>query len=361
MNLLTDGLERNGVDVRCPENKRVFPATQAALRNRNADVLQIDWPYPHYIVSSSDYNVLNKLFTVLRAATFLLDLLFISLLPIKQIRVVHNKRHHEGVYPRVERIVNEWNFFFADAITVKCNRAVEIIDSYYRGVSPNKMHVVPDGNYIPAYENDVSRTEARDELSIPDDEFVFLFFGRIREYKGVPDLLRAFHKFDRQNATLWIVGNPKTNRLREEIEEFGTGDDIETVLDYIPEERIQYYMNAADVLVLPYRNILNSGAVYAGLSFGLPVVVPMMGCLPETLPEENEFLYDPDQEGALRRELERAYEHPDIERIGRANYEYALDQSWDRVAELVTDVYRSTLAGRRPAAATTPDRHEKTS
>ncbi|WP_336328788.1 glycosyltransferase family 4 protein [Halovenus sp. HT40] len=353
MTLLSEGLERAGTEVRCPDNKRVFPATQAALRNRDADILQIDWPYPHYLIRNSDSDALNKIFTVLRAVTFLLDLLVVSVLPIKLVRVVHNKRHHEKIYPRVERVVNELNFLVADAITVKCTRAGDIVDSHYTAASVDKMHVIPDGNYIPAYENTVSMEVARDELSIPDDEFVFLFFGHIREYKGVPDLLETFPDLDRSDARLWIVGNPKTDDLEAEITALAQQDDVETVLEYIPDDRVQYYMNAADVLVLPYRDILNSGAVYAGLSFGLPVVTPAIGCLPETVPPENEFLYDPTRDRALLQELERAYDQPDLASIGRANYEYAQDQSWDRVAQRVTDMYRSTLDGQNGSQTAT--------
>ena len=345
MNLLIDGLERTGADVQCPENKLVFPATQAALRNPDADVLQIDWPYPHYHIDDSKYETVNKIVTIARAFTFLLDLLIVSLLSISLVRTVHNKRHHEKLYPRLERIVNEWSFYLADAITVKCTSAVDIIDSHYTAANPDKMHVVPDGNYIEVYDNDVSQTEARAELSIPDDEFVFLFFGLIREYKGVQDLLRTFPDFDRPDVHLWIVGNPNTDHLETEIRELAAQENVEAVLEYVPDERIQYYMNAADALVLPYREILNSGSVYAGLSFGLPIVAPAIGCLPETIPQENEFLYNPDQDGALLQELESAYDHPDLERIGRANYECALDQSWDSVAQNLTEVYRSTLDG----------------
>lgn len=341
MQMLTRALERQGVDVEAPEIPVLFPLIRTALRHPDADLLHLDWLYEYYVTSEAGYEPVDRALTVARTATFLLDILLVALHPIAVVWTVHNKRHHEGKYPRLERTVNELVFLTADAVTVKCRAAAEILASTYRVPSADGFHIVPDGSYLPAYENDVDIEEARAELSIDEDAFVFLFFGLVREYKGLPELVDAFGRLDADDAELWIVGNPHTERLRASLDvQADSVGDVETVFTFVPEDRIQYYMNACDVFVLPYRDILNSGSAYLGLSYGKPVVAPAIGCLPETLPPSNPFLYDPDSPDGLRSALREAYDHPDLASVGRANLEHAHEQNWDSAARRLAEMYR---------------------
>lgn len=352
MTLLADALRENGVEVRTPPLPLFFPLTRAVLANRDADAMQLDWIYDYYVTTGTGFGPTNALVSFLRAFALLLDVALVSLLGVGVVRTVHNERHHEGLYPRTERLVNECVFALADAITVKCTAAADAIASVYCVPEADEMAVVPDGNFIAAYENDASRETARRDLGIDDDAFVVLFFGLIREYKGVPDLIEAFAGLDVPDAELWIVGNPHDDRTEAQVTALARSDPrIETRLTFVPAERIQYFMNAADVLALPYRRILNSGTAHLGLSYGRPVVTPAIGCLPETVPPENEFLYDPTDDDALREALRRAYDHPDLGSVGRANHRHARGQSWARTAEALTVVYRSAVDGDRSAHA----------
>ncbi len=346
MTLLADALVENGVEVRTPQLPLFLPLTRAVLANRDADAMQLDWIYDYYVTTGTGFGPANALVSFLRAAAFLLDVALVSLLGVGVVRTVHNERHHEGLYPRTERVVNECVFAIADEITVKCTAAADTIAATYRIPDASEMVVIPDGNFIEAYENDVSRGAARRELEIEDDAFVVLFFGLIREYKGVPDLIEAFTALDAPDAELWVVGNPHDDRTEAQVAALARADPrIETRLIFVPDERIQYFLNAADVLALPYRRILNSGTAHLGLSYGRPVVAPAIGCLPETVPPENEFLYDPTDGDALTEALRQAYDHPDLESIGRANQRHARAQDWARAAEALTIVYRRTADG----------------
>ncbi len=352
MTLLAGALRENGVEVRTPSLPLFFPLTRAVLANRDADAIQLDWIYDYYVTTGTGFGPASALLTVLRAATFLLDVALVSRFDVGVVRTVHNERHHEGLYPRIERVVNEFVFLVADEVTVKCPAAADSIASTYCVPVAAEMTVVPDGNFVEAYENHVSREAAREDLGIDDDAFVVLFFGLIREYKGVPDLIEAFAALDAPDAELWVVGNPHDDRTEAQIAALARGDPrIETRLAYIADDRIQYYLNAADVLALPYRRILNSGTAHLGLSYGRPVVAPAIGCLPATVPPDNEFLYDPTDEGALAAALERASRHPDLGAIGRANRGHARTQDWSRAADTLTDTYRRAADGDAPTEA----------
>ncbi|WP_418286664.1 glycosyltransferase family 4 protein [Halorubrum sp. DTA46] len=341
MQLLTSALAEQGVTVEAPDIPVFLPLIRTAFRYPEADLLHLDWLYEYYVTSEAGYQPVDAALTVLRTLTFLLDLLLVALHPIGVVWTVHNKRHHEGKYPRLERAVNELLFLTADAVTVKCSAAGDDLASLYRVPSPDRFDVVPDGSYVSAYENDIGTDEARDELAIPEDTFVYLFFGLVREYKGLPELIDAFGRLDADDAELWIVGNPHNERLRARLkaQADATGN-VETVFAFVPEDRVQYYMNACDVFVLPYRDILNSGSAYLGLSYGKPIVAPAIGCLPATLPTSNPFVYDPNASDALKTALQEAYDHPDLASIGRSNLEHARRQDWESAAAALVDVYR---------------------
>lgn len=344
--LLWGALADHRVSVVQPEQSLVLRLTRAALNNPDCDILQLEWLHGFYLANDyTDQKILDWLITIGATVILLCDLLIVSQLQTAVVWTVHNKRHHEGRYPRTERLVKEFAFLVADAVTVKCDRAREEIASMYQNVNAREIYIVPDGNYISYYENDVSRREARSEFSVGSDTFVYLFLGMIREYKGIPELINAFDDIERSDTELWIVGRPQTDHLEREISDLADGNRrVKTVFEYIEDERVQYYMKMADALVLPYRDILNSGSVHLGLSFGVPIVAPRIGCIPATVPPENEFLYDREEPGSLERELKRIYNHPDLESIGRANLERARAQSWDRTAERLMDVYRKTMA-----------------
>ena len=344
MTLLQEALAELGVDVRTTDLPRFFPLTRTAVRNPDLDVLQIDWPYHHYIVDPTGSRPIDAVLTVLRAVTFLVDLLVASLLSVGIVRTVHNRRHHDGAYPLTERVVSETLFLVADAVTVKCDAARHVVADSFAVPNADRIHVVPDGSYVSAYENDVTRAAARRELSIDEGTFVYLFFGQVRRYKGVLNLIDAFEDLGDTDSELWIVGTPEDEALEAELRSHAAeADGVRPVLRFVPDDRVQYYLNAADVLALPYRKILNSGSVRLGLTFGLPVVAPRMGCLPETLPAANEFLYDPTAPDGLRAELARAHDHPDLDRIGTANHQHARDQTWTATATALLDVYRRAV------------------
>ncbi|EMA59345.1 glycosyltransferase family 4 protein [Halorubrum lipolyticum] len=346
MTLLADALCEAGVEVRTPPLPLFFPLTRAVLANPDADAMQLDWIYDYYVTTGTGVGPANALVSFLRAAAFLVDVALVSLLGVGVVRTVHNERHHEGLYPRTERLVNECVFAVADAITVKCGAAADAVAAAYRVPEADEITVVPDGNFVAAYENDVSREAARRDLGIDDDAFVVLFFGLIREYKGVPDLVEAFAGLDAPDAELWLVGNPHDDRTEAQVAALARSDPrIETRLEFVPDERIQYFLNAADALALPYRRILNSGTAHLGISYGRPVIAPAIGCLPETVPPENEFLYDPSDGDGLAEALRGAYDHPDLESIGRANHRHARSQRWAEAAASLSRIYREAADG----------------
>ena len=165
------------------------------------------------------------------------------------------------------------------------------------------MQVVPHGNYEGVYPDTMDRPTAREALGLEPDARVFLFLGQIRRYKGVEDLLDAFRTLEARDARLVVAGKLHYPGLEESLRDHA-GDDprIKLLPVLVPDDRMQVFLRAADAMVLPYRDVLTSGSAILAMTFGVPVLAPRIGCLPETL-EECGILYDPDRKDGLRAAL----------------------------------------------------------
>jgi glycosyltransferase involved in cell wall biosynthesis len=116
---------------------------------------------------------------------------------------------------------------------------------------------------------------ARRRLGIPDNVPSLLFFGQMRRYKNVDGLLEAFRSWDCPEAVLTVAGRANNHAYRAELVNAAARDPrVRMQSDYISNDAVSELFAAADLVVLPFRRILNSGSVMLALSFARPVLVP---------------------------------------------------------------------------------------
>jgi len=207
----------------------------------------------------------------------------------------------------------------------------------------DKIAVIPHGSYTATYENSMDRRQARQYFAFGEQDTVFLFLGQIRPYKGVFHLVSAFQKLDRPQARLVIAGMPMNEEIAKELNRHVRADKrIQARLAFIADDEIQFYVNAADVVTLPYQEVLTSGGVLLAMSFGKAVIAPRLGCIPEVLDNGGAFLYDPRREDGLLHAMRQAL-NADLAAMGRHNLERARQCSWDEIAQKTYAVYGRCL------------------
>lgn len=131
---------------------------------------------------------------------------------------------------------------------------------------------------------DVDRGEARRRLGL--DGPVILFFGHVRAYKGLAKLIEAMPAvLAAMNCTLLVAGEFYEDRhpIDERIRELGIEDNLRIIDRYIPNEEVGLYFQAADVMVLPYEEASQSGAVQVGFGFDVPAIVTDAGGVAEAV------------------------------------------------------------------------------
>jgi len=171
-----------------------------------------------------------------------------------------------------------------------------------------------------------------------------LFFGYVREYKGLAYLLRAMPLILKKvDVDLLVVGEFYDDRAGYDriIEEEGLGERVHVVAEHVPDESVGDYFAAADVAVLPYVSATQSGITQIALASGLPVISTNVGGLPEVVRDgETGYIVKPEDEGELASAVVRYFTGGDAERM-RANV--AVEAQRDHAGDLMRRAIRDFL------------------
>lgn len=213
------------------------------------------------------------------------------------------------------------------------------------GLPRDLVHVIPHGPLD--YLTDLEASPLPREFAEAEGP-VILFFGLLREYKGVDVLLEAFNRIDASaGAELWIAGMPRMpmEPLRE-LAARAPGT-VRFLPRFIPDPEIPALLRRADVLALPYREIEQSGVLHAGLAFGKPMVLSDVGGFSEVGGRGAGRLVPPDDPDALAAELSDLIEHPQRreELAASARAAASGEFGWDAIAARTIELYRSLGAG----------------
>ena len=333
--LLLKHLQDLGVKVEGSGTYRVFSLLRSTFSHWKPDILHLHWHHPFLLGS-------NMTKTIIKSVSFIAELLLLKLLGVKIVWTVHNIVSHEGNFEFLELFFTKFLAKLCNKIIVHSPSAKREVVKIYR-TRESLIRVIPHGNYINCYRNVISEVQAKNKLQLKAEKIVFLYFGLIRHYKGIPELVEAFKKLNCPQAKLLIVGKPLNNKIAHDIVKRCEGNkNIETFFDFIPDDEIQIYMNAADVIVLPYRDILTSGAVILAMSFAKPIIASAIGCIPETLDSKGSFLYDPSEKNGLIKTMRQVF-NADLIKMGNHNFELAKQLRWDDIAKKTYKVYRECL------------------
>jgi len=241
------------------------------------DIVHLHWP--EYCV-----NGRGALASLFWSCSLFAVMCWVRLRGGKVIWTVHNLRSHLQQHPGIERYF--WKIF-----TVLLNAYIGLTETgaeqarrRYPALRSKSGFVIPHGNIRDAYPGvEISREEARLRLGISTSARVVGFFGSIERYKGITELVEAFSALNDHRAVLYAAGKCYlTAQERAHIEHIARGDSrIRLRLEYIPDADAASYIRASDLVVLPFREILNSGSAVLALSLDRPILVPARGAMPD--------------------------------------------------------------------------------
>jgi beta-1,4-mannosyltransferase len=336
--LLAAALERQAVAVEFATYAgALMPLTRNVLGQR-PQVLHLHW-----MAEIAGVNDASTIRSLMKQLLFRVDVTAVrQLLRGRLVWTVHNLSSHESRDSAADRSARRFlarhaAFLFAHGPAAQA----EVVHSY--GVAEDRVVLAYHGHFMGAYPNNSTRNESRRRWSIGDDRFVFLYFGSLRPYKGVEDLIAAFGRLSAPRKLLIVAGHAADPAYGEALRRQAVTSDILLLDRFIPREDVQFLFNACDAVVLPFREILTSSSLLLALSFGRIVVAPRLGCVPDYADPSFNMLYQPGAPDALARALESTL-RMDVEACGRLNLASARRFDWDDTAARTAAVYRRLVA-----------------
>lgn len=186
---------------------------------------------------------------------------------------VHNALPHDSKYPDTAVRLHSEIARVADIIHVLSHATVDAVDGVYE-LPADKVRVLEHSSYQGMYGDRVPMSDARREIGAGGGRTA-LFFGQLRPYKGLDQLFDAAIALQQENPVELLLAGKPAPELADELGRIrSSGVSVTSALRFIEDSEVAAWFSAADVAVLPYRKVLNSGSMMLAATFALPVILP---------------------------------------------------------------------------------------
>jgi len=234
----------------------------------------------------------------------------------------------------------QWTLNNADALIRVNNK--DIPHFIQIGANPNRIYYIPNG-YNQDFLKVINKNLAREKLGLENDKKILINIARLYKEKGQKFLIEAIEKVVKHNDNFvcYIGGiGPLKNQLNKQITQKNLNKYVK-LLDYIPNEEIIYWMNAADIFVLPSLDEGNPTVMFESLGIGLPFIGTNVGGIPEIITsEEYGLLVDPANSNQLANKIITAlncnWNHEKI-------IQYGQQFTWQKIALSTIDIYKKII------------------
>ena len=314
-------------------NQLLLPVELVINRLAGARLVHLHWVYNFAPYGGDRYWLLRRV----GQTWFVLWLWTLRLVGLRLVWTAHNVLPLQSVFAddlrARRRLVSK-----CDVVIAHSRATIEELAAL--GMVPRSSVVIPHGPFMP-----VSRPEVPNESTDRGGPRRLLFFGNVKEYKGVDDLLTAFADLPPDLDARLIVAGQCDETLRPVLAELARHSPgrVALRLERLSDDELTRLLLEAHVAVLPFRRSTTSGSALFALCHGRPIVVPDLPGLAE-LPDEAVFRYDGTLQG-LSYALTEAIlaEASRLARMSAAADAYCASISWEEIAEQTLDVMRKVL------------------
>jgi glycosyltransferase involved in cell wall biosynthesis len=271
-----------------------------------------------------------------------------------------NAAERDGIDSFLNRLSLRIQYRLVDHIFVHTEKMKDqLVESF--GIREKKITVIAFGTYDMVPQSTLTSAEAKRRLGLCGSDRAILFFGRIAPYKGIDLLVDAFGRIALKDKSCFLViaGEPMKEseqqwaHLQQVIEQSHMRQQICQHTRFIADNEIELYFKAADVLVLPYTRIFQSGVLFMAYSFGLPVIATDVGSFgQDIIAGVTGFVCKPGDPVDLSKVIEMYFSSELFRMLGgrRAGIQKFLHEnhSWDAAAGKTVNVYAQLMGYRQP-------------
>lgn len=315
----------------------LMPLRLILFRLKGYTIFHLHWqdfvvPFPIHTIQLS-LSTLYALFFIF----------YIKVLGYKLIWTIHNIVPHEQKYLN-DHLITKCIAFMSNAKIVHSKQTIDELTS--KRINTTNVSVIQHPSYIDVYPNTVNSIEARKRFDMDDHDIVFLFLGIIRKYKGLENLLTAFEllSYKYKKIKLIVAGSCYDQEIESKITTYALklSKRLLPFLKHVEDTEIQYYMNSANVVVMPFIRLTTSGSANLAMSFKKPIIYPDMGSLHDL--SNVGFKYDPMEADGLQQAMESSILNKQkLEEFGENGYSTVKDRTWKKMSDETVEVYKNAL------------------
>lgn len=209
--------------------------------------------------------------------------------------------------------------------------------------SDAKVKQNPHPTYNAFKIRNLDKAKARKELGEREDTKLLLFFGFVREYKGLKHLLKAMPQVKEklENVKLMVVGSFSNDKAEymQLISDMQIESCVEVIDGYTPDNEVEKYFAACDVVVLPYESATQSGIVQIAFGFEKPVIVTNVGGLPDVVTDgKTGYVVESRSPDAIAAAIIDFFKLNRTEEFAEEVKREADKFSWDRMVEVISSM-----------------------
>lgn len=342
--LLIEALSAQGFEASLADYPKArLPLLRLALANRDVGIFHLHWIDPWI---EQMFWTTHPVKRSIKLFLMAMDIALCRLLGVHTYWTIHNLVSHESKDAAWELRIRRRIARLVSGCFVHSRSALGLLEQNYGFPLAAKTSVVPHASYVGQYPaaNPGAVTLMRYELGLGEADFVYLFLGSIRKYKGIEGLIDAFGKIRTSGARLVIVGSVLDPALKDWLREAASKDErIVLRIGYVPDEALPVYLDLASVVVLPFAQTLTSGSALLAMTFAKPLILPEAARIYDFPGDEGAIHYE---EGGLKTAL-LAAQGRDLDVMGAFNRREAEARSWARMGALTAAGYAGEN-GKRP-------------
>ena len=302
----------------------------------------------YFVINNKDAAVHFQFFR------FKFDILLFIVLRLFNVKLVHTA--HDVLPHEKKKIDYLLNYFL-----YRASRKIIVHSAYIKNklisifnINQEKIEIVPHGNFDIYRQNPpLSNEEAKKELNLLPVDKVILFFGFIKEYKGIDILLDAYLLVHQKYPEIKfiiagaIASASLAQLYKNKISTFQRDGSLITNFTFIPSDKVATYFTASDFVVLPYKDIDHSGIVHLAYSFDIPIIATKVGDFEEAIEEgKSGYLVRKNDSAALADAIISAFNNIGL-KFQMKNYIKELNKnkySWDKIAQKTIEIYRKVTS-----------------
>lgn len=246
----------------------------------------------------------------------------------------------------LDNVIPHEKRFFDSAFTNYFLKHTQLYVAMSEKVKNDLLSLKPEANVTilphPLYNhfgNLIDTKEARKKLQINQDKKTLLFFGFIRDYKGLDMLIDSMELLD-NSYQLIIAGESYGNydKYKEQIEKSSRKTDIHQHVRYISDQEVPLFFSAADVCVLPYRSATQSGITGISYHFNLPMIATDVGGLAEIIHHEKTGIISPEASSkSITKSIQSFFSDTSTAKYRNNIMELKKELSWEEMASKIIE------------------------